>query len=493
MLKRVLSVALTLILTVMLIPTMVPFSFAEPDSDAASEPAASEPIDPSAEDEPSDGQSGNDEETGSSGSEESGAVQTDQTDQTEATTEEVVPETPVPAFCQKAPASVKIKKLTKRSKKITWKKYSGADGYQVQYTSYRSYRSKKTKTIKGGKKTSLKIKKLKKKTVYFARVRAYKNTSSGRIYSKWGWSSNHFTTRAATVTRLKCGSEVLNIRKMCDIPKTDFGTLQGGCTDGTYTYQAMAISKKKLCDFENYPQFVDASAVIVKIRLSDRQIISMSSPMPIGHANALAYDKHKGKIIVTNNMAPPDVSGEDVKKTMRLSIVDPETLEYEGYHDVVVPQKLKGATQEQRDSIQGLCGVAYCPEKRLYVANISATYDFMLLDSEFNPIEFIKAEKIFQPGPDMYSHQQMDVSPDFIMTVISPNGQRRKTEKNKVAIYTWEGKYMCNINLLKGYEIENVFHIGTKHYSGYYDGHYYTNDDGTMGFAKNAYLYQSIF
>ena len=481
----------------MLVPTMVPFSYADPIEGSVNEPGVTDPVDPSDQEEmPGDNQGGetSGEEIGGSDAMDSSAAEssTEQAIPTEEMTLEE-PEAPIPEFCKKAPASVKIKKLTKRSKKVSWKRYKGADGYEVQYTSYRSYQSKKTKTIKGGSKTSVKIKKLKKKTVYFVRVRAYKNTKNGKIYSKWGWSSNNFTTRAASVTRLKCGSEVLNIRKMCDIPKTDYGTLQGGCTDGTYTYQAMAISKTKLCDFENYPQFIDASALIVKIRLSDRAIIDMSEPMPIGHANALAFDKHKGIIIVTNNMAPPDISGEDVKKTMRLSIVDPETLEYEGYHDVVVPETLKGATQEQRDSIQGLCGVAYCPEKKVYVANISATYDFMLLDTDFRPIEFIKAEKIFRPGPDMYSHQQMDVSPDFIMTVISPNGKRKKTEKNKIAIYTWEGKYMCNINLNKNYEIENVFHIGTKHYSGYYDGHYYINEDGTTGFAKNAYLYQSIF
>ena len=485
--RSVAKITLSILLTVLMIPSMVEFAFADPEESTsgsspqnAVETEATEPSETGA-----DAQAAGPDVSGEMGTEMFSG-------ETETTVAEEA-EDPTPAFCKKAPSSVKIRKLTGTSKKITWKRYSGADGYQVQYTRYRSYRSKTSVMVKDGKTTSLKAKKLKKKKVYFARVRAFKKTESGKIYSRWGWTSNNSSAQSLSSTKLKYKKQTLNIRKQAGLKKSEYSTLQGGCTDGKYAYMAFAVANSKFCNFAAYPQFIDASALIVKLRLSDHKVIGVSDPMPIGHANALTYNKHKRKIIVTNNAAPPAESGGSNRYTTRLSIVNPSTLAYEGYVDVEIPDELEGATWEQHDSIKGFCGVAYCPETKQYAVNISETYDFMVLNEAFEPVRFMKAGKVFRSGDNMYAHQQMDVSSDFIMTILSPKGTRKKTEANKLAVYTWDGRYMCSIKLVKGYEVEHVFHIGTKQYHGYYDGHYYTNPDKTRGFAKNAFLYRSIF
>lgn len=61
---------------------------------------------------------------------------------------------------------------------ITWKKDSKASGYQVQYASNKTFKKNcKTITINNKSKTSQTISKLKSKTTYYVRVRAYKSAT----------------------------------------------------------------------------------------------------------------------------------------------------------------------------------------------------------------------------------------------------------------------------------------------------------------------------
>ena len=80
-----------------------------------------------------------------------------------------------------------IKKLVKGKKCFTvkWKKMSGVTGYQIQYSTKNSFKSKKTITIKGGNKSSKKIKKLKAKKKYYVRIRTYKFVDGKKKYSQW--------------------------------------------------------------------------------------------------------------------------------------------------------------------------------------------------------------------------------------------------------------------------------------------------------------------
>lgn len=64
--------------------------------------------------------------------------------------------------------------------KVTWKKVSGADGYQVTYAANKSFRKAKKKIT--AKKT-LTVKGLKKGKTYYVKVRAYKlDSTGGKVY-----------------------------------------------------------------------------------------------------------------------------------------------------------------------------------------------------------------------------------------------------------------------------------------------------------------------
>ena len=72
--------------------------------------------------------------------------------------------------------------LKKKSMKITWKKVSDADGYQVAYGTKKNFKGAKKKILN---KTSLTVKKLKKKKTYYVRVRAYKTVNGEKVFGAW--------------------------------------------------------------------------------------------------------------------------------------------------------------------------------------------------------------------------------------------------------------------------------------------------------------------
>ena len=79
-----------------------------------------------------------------------------------------------------------VQKAKKKSFVAKWEKVSGVKGYQLQYATNKKFtKGKKTKTVKGAKKTSVTIKKLKKNKKYFVRVRTYKIVNGKKVYSKW--------------------------------------------------------------------------------------------------------------------------------------------------------------------------------------------------------------------------------------------------------------------------------------------------------------------
>ena len=69
---------------------------------------------------------------------------------------------------------LKVKKVTKQ-----------ASGYQIQYSLKKNFKGKKTVNLKGFKKTSTTIKKLKKHKKYYVRVRTYKTVDGEKYYSAW--------------------------------------------------------------------------------------------------------------------------------------------------------------------------------------------------------------------------------------------------------------------------------------------------------------------
>ena len=77
-------------------------------------------------------------------------------------------------------------KAAKKAITVRWKKQTKqTTGYQIQYSLKKNFKKAKTVTVKGAKKTSKKITKLKAKKNYYIRIRIYKLVKGVKYTSKW--------------------------------------------------------------------------------------------------------------------------------------------------------------------------------------------------------------------------------------------------------------------------------------------------------------------
>lgn len=89
----------------------------------------------------------------------------------------IVPDTP----------KVKTVKAGKGSLRISWQRLSAkqSSGYEIRCATTKSMKKAVKKTVKGAKKSSLKVSKLKKGKKYYVQVRAYKKVGGKMYYSSW--------------------------------------------------------------------------------------------------------------------------------------------------------------------------------------------------------------------------------------------------------------------------------------------------------------------
>ncbi len=80
---------------------------------------------------------------------------------------------------------LKLKKVSAKKFKVTWKKDSKASGYEIQYSTSQAFSSAKKKKITNASTTSATVSGLKKGKTYYVRVRAYAGSGSSRLNGIW--------------------------------------------------------------------------------------------------------------------------------------------------------------------------------------------------------------------------------------------------------------------------------------------------------------------
>lgn len=78
--------------------------------------------------------------------------------------------------------SLKVKNNKSKKAKLTWKNVSGANGYQIIYSTSKKFKNSKSKYTG---KTKCTVKKLKKGKKYYFKVRAYKKVNGVNYYGNW--------------------------------------------------------------------------------------------------------------------------------------------------------------------------------------------------------------------------------------------------------------------------------------------------------------------
>ena len=81
-------------------------------------------------------------------------------------------------------AALSSLKAGKQQLTVKWKKGSGIDGYEIQYSLKKDFSKPQKATVKGEKTTKTVIKKMKKGT-WYVRIRAYKKSGGKTYYSAW--------------------------------------------------------------------------------------------------------------------------------------------------------------------------------------------------------------------------------------------------------------------------------------------------------------------
>ncbi|MBO4378134.1 MAG: hypothetical protein J5889_04175 [Clostridia bacterium] len=186
---------------------------------------------------------------------------------------------------------------------------------------------------------------------------------------------------------------------------------QGSCTDGKYAYMILESQ-------------TDYKGSLWKVDLTDGHVIQNVYGLPIDHGNDMTYNPKTGLLIVVHNKPNYDT----------ISMIDPETLE------IVETRKLT----------HNMYSITYNETRDQYVIGISGSYNFIVLDADFNDVAF-------HTGRDTgLVKQGMDCDDRYIYF---PQNSKDNSI-NRIQVYDWEGNYIDYIRVAAYQEIESMFHIG---------------------------------
>jgi len=282
------------------------------------------------------------------------------------------------------------------------------------------------------------------KTSYFAASGA----KTGRVkiddyYYYFNDYANLITSKTAKRAILKKNGKYFEIRKQAKQDVGGYDTLQGSCTDGTYSYYILYNRVYEKCK-------------IVKVKISNKKVIKVSKPLNIAHGNGIAYDAKNKRLVVVHNTLRPTT----------LSVIDRNKLCVKRVVNVKIPSTIPGATDKQVKNIKKFGSISYNRSRDVYVVLLSSSHDLLTLNADFKPIAYTKLS-----DKPKYIYQCIDVTDHYIMIGMSP---RYADQYNHIAVYEWDGTHRFDINIQKSYELESIYHIGSKIYAGFYRSFYQT-------------------
>lgn len=201
-----------------------------------------------------------------------------------------------------------------------------------------------------------------------------------------------------------------------------YNVLQGGCTDGKYAYY---------CSNDPYTN----KCSISKFNFETWEEVAREDSVCVDHGNDITYNRDKDCLVVCHNSP----------NRTHVSFVDKKTLKI--IETVEIPFEIYSIT--------------YNHKTNRYAVGISYTFDFAILDKDFNVLE-----RVAGVIPEKSKTKQgMDSDDDYLYFLLS--------EPNAISVYDWNGKhygiYKMN-DTAKKYEAENIFHINDDLYIGYNHG-----------------------
>ncbi len=194
--------------------------------------------------------------------------------------------------------------------------------------------------------------------------------------------------------------------------------LQGGCTDGEYAY---------FCSLNGYAD----TCSISKYKIGTWEEVARSYSVKVDHGNDITYNKDKKCLVVCHNSP---------NRTL-VSYVDKNTLEIKETFEIPLE----------------IYSITYNAKTNRYAVGISYSFDFAILDKNFNVIERIEGVK-----PKSTTKQGMESDDKYLYFLLS--------SPNAISVYDWDGNHYGVFETndeAKGYESENIFLHNDDLYIGY--------------------------
>ncbi len=362
--------------------------------------------------------------------------------------EEIEPVSPVPD----APTKVKRNRVG-TSVTLSWKQEGEIDGFDVRYADNRLFLKAKKILMEGDPERSCVVEVPKSQHVYL-KVRSWRNAPEDpsdpdspmkKWWSDWSFSKNVSENRSSSVKRLKKSNGKLELRRAAKQKIRGYDTVQGSCYGNGYVYYLLYNRDKNKCK-------------IVKLKLDSRRVVKISPAKKLYHGNDMTYNDKTQEIIVAH--AAPDGKS--------LSRVDPKTLKVKKTCKVNLPKVVPGLTDSKKNmrrlenlgGYAGFSSIAYNELHDQYVAQMYLVRDYMILDSNFTPVRYIRPT-----AKDGQLYQGIETCGDCIIQCSSFLNDKKY---NILSIYDWDGNYLSKIKLNKGMELESAFVVGKKLYVSYY-------------------------
>ncbi len=202
-------------------------------------------------------------------------------------------------------------------------------------------------------------------------------------------------------------------------PLTQTISPQGGCTDGTYFYQAF-INQNKTDETQNKVR-------LVKYDMQGNKI-KETNDMALNHANDITYNSKKDCLVLCNSAG----------NRQRVTYLNKETLEVTSYVDLGFE----------------IYSIDYNATKDQYVVGIADSHNFRMLDGELNMV----GENTYSPASTTLKYTTQGVGSDdnFIYFVLYYDG-----EPDIITVHDWNGNNITQITLpssviTDGMEPENI-------------------------------------
>ena len=235
--------------------------------------------------------------------------------------------------------------------------------------------------------------------------------------------------------------EALDLRAAAGQNLYGYDTLQGACANGGCAYYTLFNRNKNKCR-------------IVKLDLASLNVIQVSAPLKLYHANNLTFNTKRNLLVATCCQV----------KGKRAVFIDPNTLTVVSKKDI----KLKASKSIPESVVRkysGFTAIAYNEKYDCYIGRLRGNNNVIIFDGDLKPVRYVK----LRGKRTGLLNQGMESAGDYIYDVRSFKGKRKYS---MVTIHDMSGAYAGAMKFAfgkkPGEELQCIFHDGDRFYAGFY-------------------------